>query len=209
MALPLTHTLSFTSLEAAVRAHFGLTQEELGRYLGTSATYIGHLEAGRRRASGPQNKRLDDLAQLLPPPEGTGPLAPAFEQLPLPAVPPVPTLPGLGPLPGAQLRRRLLQVLAQAARLRLLLHQQAKGRVLQQRRQWGLGILQAELLAGPALAADPAAQAHRQRWLATLAADVAASAPSPAAEAAHTLQVVRWLALELEAATLAQLQPPR
>lgn len=154
-------------------------QEELGRYLGTSATYVGHLEAGRRRASGPQHKRLDDLPQLLPPPEGSGPPAPIFEKPPLPAVPPVPALPGLGPLPDASVRRRMLQVLAQAARLRLLLHQQAKGCVLQQRREWGLGILQAGLLAGPALAAaEPTTQTHRQRWLAGLAADVAAAAPA-------------------------------
>ncbi len=202
MARPLTNAEPSHSLEAAVRAHFGLTQEALGRYLGTSAPYIGHLEAGRRRASASQNKLLDDLARLLPPPEGSGPPAPVFDKPALPAAPPVPVLPSTDSLPAAPLRQRQRQVLAQAARLRLLLHQQGKGYVLQQRRQWGLGVLQAGLLAGPT---DAAQQAHRLRWLATLAADVAAAAPSHAAEAGQALQVVRLLALELEAAALEQL----
>jgi transcriptional regulator with XRE-family HTH domain len=206
MARALTHSLPSQSLEAAVRAHFGLTQAELAHYLGTSSARIADFEAGRRRASGPQNKLLDDLARLLPPPEGSGLPAPVFEKPTLPAETPAATLPAFGPLPAAPLRHRQRQVLAQAARLRLLLHQQGKGYVLQQRRQWGLGVLQAGLLAVPGPAApDATAQAHRLRWLATLAADVAAAVLSPAAEAAHALQVVRLLALELEAAALGQL----
>ncbi len=195
-------SLPSNALEAAVRAHFSLSQDDLARYLGVTRTQIAHLEAGRRRASASQNKLLDDLARLLPPPEGSGPLAPIFEKPTLLAVPPAPALPSLSQLPAAPLRQRQRQVLAQAARLRLLLHQQGKGYVLQQRRQWGLGVLQAGLLAGPT---DAAQQAHRLRWLATLAADVAAAAPSPAAEAGQALQVVHLLALELEAAALEQL----
>ena len=205
MARALTHALPSSSLEAAVRAHFGLTQAELARYLGTSSARVAVVEAGRRRATVPQNKLLDDLARLLPPPEGSGLPTPVFEKPALPAETPAATLPAFGPLPAAPLRHRLRQVLASAARLRLLVHQQRKGYVLQQRRQWGLGVLQAGLLAGPGPAPDAAAQAHRLRWLAALAADVAAAVPSPAAQAAHALAVVRLLALDLEAATLAQL----
>jgi transcriptional regulator with XRE-family HTH domain len=206
LARALTHSLPSHSLEAAVRAHFGLTQAELARYLGTSSARIADFEAGRRRAPGPQYALLDDLGRLLPPPEGSGPPAPVFEKPTLPAELPAAPLPAFGPLPAAPLRRRLRQVLASAARLRLLLHQQARGRVVQQRRQWGLGVLQAGLLAGSGPAApDANAQAHRLRWLATLAADVAAAAPGPAAEAAQALQVVRLLALDLEAAALARL----
>lgn len=207
MARALTHSLPSHSLEAAVRAQFGLTQAELARYLSTSSARIADFEAGRRRASDPQNKLLDDLARLLPPPKGSGPPAPAFEKPALPVeAPAAPDLPAFSPLPAAPLRQRQRQVLAQAARLQLLLHQSGKGMALQQRRQWGLGVLQAGLLAAPVSATpNPAAQAHRLRWLATLAADVATVAPSPAAEATRALQVVRLLALKLEAAALGQL----
>ena len=207
MARALTHSLPSATLEAAVRAHFGLTQDELGRCLGTSGTHVGHLEAGRRRASKQRNERLDDLARLLPPPEGGGPAAPAFEKLELPAESPGLHLPAFGPLSAAPLRKRHKQVLAQAARLRWALHREGKGAALHQRRQWGLGVLQAGLVADPAAgpAPSPAEQAHRQRWLAALAADVAATAPTAASAAAQALAVVRLLALEAEAAALTRL----
>ena len=198
----MSRPLPSTTLERAVRTHFGLTQDELGRYLSVSGRQINNLEAGRRRSTAATSRLLDDLARLLPPPEGTGPAAPAFEKLGPPAEAPVPELPDLGALPAAPLRKRHKQVLAQAARLRWSLHHDGKGATLQQRRQWGMGVLQAGLLAAPA---DPAAQAHRLRWLATLAADVAATAPDAAVAAGRALAVVRLLALDLEATALTQL----
>ncbi|MDB5270639.1 MAG: DNA-binding transcriptional regulator, XRE-family domain, partial [Hymenobacter sp.] len=62
-----------TSAEAAVRAHFGLSQQELARYLGVSAGFITHLEAGRKATPAAQALRLTRLARLLPPSEGHGP----------------------------------------------------------------------------------------------------------------------------------------
>ncbi|MFD2784517.1 helix-turn-helix domain-containing protein [Hymenobacter rubripertinctus] len=189
------------TLEAAVRAHFGLSQEELGRYLGLTRAQVAHLEAGRRRATPQADARLRLLARLLPPPEGTGPVAPAFAARP-PAEAPALLLPDFGPLPAAPLRRRQRQVLAQAARLRWTLHRGSKGLALQQRRAWGLAELRAAL---PPPTADAAEQAHCARWLATLAADVAALAPTPAAAAARALAVLRLLALDGESAALARL----
>ncbi|MBD2716793.1 hypothetical protein KBK19_17240 [Microvirga sp. STR05] len=40
--------LPSSSLTAAVRTHFGLTQEELGRFVGVSGAVVAHVEAGRR-----------------------------------------------------------------------------------------------------------------------------------------------------------------
>ena len=78
MARPLTLSLPSDTLEAAIRFHFGLTQAELGRYLGISAGQVAHLEAGRRQLTAATSQPLEWLAQLLPPPTGTVPAAPAF-----------------------------------------------------------------------------------------------------------------------------------
>ena len=49
------------TLEATVRAHFGLTQAELARYLGVSARHVGNVEAELRAAV----KRRGDLGAAL------------------------------------------------------------------------------------------------------------------------------------------------
>ncbi|MBC7448839.1 MAG: helix-turn-helix transcriptional regulator, partial [Hymenobacteraceae bacterium] len=72
----MAHALSSNTLAAAVRVHFGLSQAELGRYLGVTRGQVAHVEAGRRRLPALLTLRLTRLARLLPPPEGTGP--PAF-----------------------------------------------------------------------------------------------------------------------------------
>ncbi|SHK09131.1 helix-turn-helix domain-containing protein [Hymenobacter psychrotolerans] len=204
MARPLTHSLPSDTLEAAVRAHFGLSQEELARYLGVTRGLVAHLEAGRRPPTAAVSRRLGYLAALLPPPTGHGPAAPRFgvpEPLPPLALP---ALPDLGGAPdAAPLRRRLLQVRAQAARLRLALHQAGKGSALQQRREWGLALLRAAL--PPAEATAAAEQAHLGRWLAVLAADIGGSAATPARRAAQALALLRVAALEAEAAALTPL----
>ncbi len=206
MARPLTHSLPSDTLEAAIRFHFGLTQAELGRYLGTSAGLVAHLEAGRRQPTAATSQPLEWLAQLLPPPTGTGPAAPAFAVPGSPAEPAVETLlaalPAFGALPPAALQRRQRLVVAQAARLRWGLHRAGKADALQARRQWGLAVLQGTL---PAETLAPAGRAHFDYWLGVLAADVAAATAAPATQAARALAVVRLLALDLEAAALARL----
>ncbi|MGY3091004.1 transcriptional regulator with XRE-family HTH domain [Hymenobacter sp. UYAg731] len=203
----MSHSIPSNALEAAIRTHFGLTQAELGRYLGVSERQIAHLEAGRRRASLQANRRLERLARLLPPPEGTGPSAPAFSGLAGPEAPAaLPTgLPEFGPLAPAPVRKRQRQVAAQAAALRWALHRAGKRAALQHRRQWGLGQLQAAPAAG---FPDAAELAHFTRWLQVLAADVAAAVPGPAAVARQVLAVVRLHALDSETAALARLLPP-
>ncbi len=206
MARPLTLSLPSDTLEAAIRFHFGLTQAELGRYLGISAGLVAHFEAGRRRAMPSAEQRLTWLAQLLPPPTGTGPAAAAFAAPAAPSQPAVATLlaalPTFGALPPAALQRRQRLVVAQAARLRWGLHRAGKADALQARRQWGLAILQAAL---PAETLAPAERAHLDYWLGVLAADVAAATAAPATQAARALAVVRLLMLDLEAAALARL----
>lgn len=195
-----------STLEAAVRIHFGLTQAELGRYLGVSERQVGNLEAGRRLASAAVNQRLERLAQLLPPPEGTGPTLPASSPLALPNASAkealAAALPDFGPLAAGPLQARQRQVASQAAALRWGLHRDGKRETLQQRREWGLAVLQAAL---PGEGVDAVERAHIARWLRVLAADVVAAAPSPDAVAARALAVVRLLALDVEAAALAQL----
>ena len=192
------------TLEAAVRAHFGLTQADLGRYLGVSERQIGNIEAGRRTANPLADARLTRLGNLLPPPTGQGAAAPNF-RTELPTAAPIETLPALpdfGPLAPATLLARQRAVAAQAARLRWALHREGKRAALQSRRQWALAVLQTALLAEPA---PPAERTHIARWLDVLAADVTAAALGPAAVAERALTVVRLLALDTEAAALARL----
>jgi transcriptional regulator with XRE-family HTH domain len=204
MARALTHSIPSNTLEAAVRRHFGLAQAELARYLGVSAGLVAHLEAGRRQASPLLFQRLERLAALLPPPTGAGPVAPVFRAVVVPtAVAPLtPELPPyvvLAPRP-VQVRQR--QVKSQAAGLRWALHRADKRMGLQSRREWGLALLQTAL---PTSALPAAEQARLDHWLQVLAADVAATALGPVALTKHALMVVRVLALDAEAATLALL----
>jgi len=193
------------TLEAAIRAHFGLTQQELARYLGISRALVTHIEAGRRLPASTINKRLFWLGDLLPAPEGYGPVAPDFALPPLPianAEALLAVLPDFGPLPTATLRKRQRQAGAQAAALRWALHRENKQSMLHQRRQWALTVLQG---APPPAFATDADQVRFEHWLHSLAADVVAAAPTPAATAARALAVLRLLVLDVEVAGLARL----
>ncbi|GAA3997783.1 hypothetical protein GCM10022408_05670 [Hymenobacter fastidiosus] len=78
-----TETLNrFNTLPAQVRKYFGLDQQELADYLGTSRPLLAHLEAGRRALASRVLLRLNSLAALLP----AG--APARPAVPAPEVPP-------------------------------------------------------------------------------------------------------------------------
>jgi len=72
-ALP-SHTLA-----AAVRQHFGLTQAELAAFVGTSQQLLAAVEAGRKQFGPGPDQRLQVLARQLPPPDGMGLPAPAFD----------------------------------------------------------------------------------------------------------------------------------
>ena len=189
------------TLEAAIRAHFGLTHIELARYLGVSERQIGNIESGRRLPSPTLNKRLHWLADLLPPPESHGPAAPDFRVAPPPPTPPglLGPLPEFGELEAKPLRKRWRQAGAQAAALRWELHKAGKRAARQARRQWTLAVLEATAPPAHPTAAD----AERfGRWLAALGADVRAGAPTPATATAQVLAVLRLRALEAEAAAL-------
>ncbi|MGY3087440.1 transcriptional regulator with XRE-family HTH domain [Hymenobacter sp. UYAg731] len=200
-------SLPSNSLCAAVRAHFGLTQAELGRWLSVSAGMVGHLEAGRKPLTAALGRRLRPLALLLPPAAGgLGPEPPPRpDPLDLNAPPPP------GPLAAAPLRARLRRVrhLAGTTRFELEGRQGLAG--LAARRAWGLAVLAAllapppstaptpaALAPDPVLTADPAAAA---RWLARLHADTAA-APVPLTPSQHALLALRLRLLLAEADAL-------
>jgi transcriptional regulator with XRE-family HTH domain len=192
------------SLEAAIRAHFGFTQAKLARYLGITRGQVAHIEAGRRLPGLAHTKRLWLLVELLPPPEGHGNMAPApVEDVVLANVNTafLASLPKFGPLPPRPLRVRQRAAGAQAAALRWEMYKETKRKTLQSRRQWGLAVLQAAVLQ----VADATERAHFERWVQTLAADVAATTPTPTATAAHALAVLRVMVLEAEVMAIDQL----
>ncbi|MCB2376967.1 hypothetical protein LGH70_05205 [Hymenobacter sp. BT635] len=198
-------SLPSNSLSAAVRRHFGLTQEELGRFLGVTGTVVAHAEAGRSTLSAPAQRRLRPLALLLPAPDGLGPAyptPPAAEEAPA----------ALGPREAAPLLARLRRVryLADKTRFELdnrrLLHQ------ARERRTWGLTVLAGLLAPAPdtapapaILAPDPALSPEAdRRWVARLQADTQA-APLPLSATQAALLALRLRLLEAEAAALTEL----
>ncbi|MBC7446709.1 MAG: hypothetical protein H7330_01465 [Hymenobacteraceae bacterium] len=210
----MAHNLASTTLAAAVRVHFGLSQAELGRYLGVSAGQVAHAEAGRRRLPALLTLRLTRLARLLPPPEGTGP--PAFVPEVLPTGPPIfapvvlvsEPLPVPGPLAVGPLRQRQRQCARHLVLLRRDWHALAALATRRDHRRWVLAVLAGGLVPHPAdvAAAAPAEQAHQRRWLAELAAAVPApAARRPEPRTALTLLLLRLAATEAEAAALARL----
>lgn len=197
---------SFGSLTAPVRAHLGVSLPQLARYLGVTASFVSHLEAGRKPLPAALLLRLVQLLPALPPPLGQGPPAPPplpapFDPLhPLPApeqlAPPLPYAPA-APAPDP-LRRRLRD-----QRLRLLTlgtelaAAQTRAAALHHRRL-GLGLLRT--LPPPPEAAEAA---HLARWLQTLADDLLRDDPDPAARAAALLLLAARVAgLRAEVAAL-------
>ncbi|TGE18951.1 helix-turn-helix transcriptional regulator [Hymenobacter elongatus] len=205
----MSRPVASNSLAAAIRTHFGLTQAELGRYLGVSEQQVGNIEAGRRRATPLVTLRLARLARLLPPPEGFGAAAPAAAYAP-PAVPvvlfgPEQTLPG--PLAAAALLKRQRQCSRRSVLLRRDLHVLGQRATAQERRRWALAVLQTALASHPTdPAPSPAEQEHLGHWLAELAAALPpAPALRPDTATALALLLLRLAAVEAEAATLARL----
>lgn len=200
----------------------GLSVRQLARFLGVTASFVAHVESGRRGLPPALAPRLLLLSRLLPPPLGQGlpapEAAPAYDPLaPLPqpdqlltpsaepwaATPATPELPpaaGSSPEAAAPpLRRRLrdcrLQLLTQGQRLTQL---QARAAALAHRR-WAI----AQLQAAPPLP-EPAEAARYARWLGELVTDLARDEPDPAAAAAaRHLLAARVASLRAEAAVLA------
>ncbi|MBC7449250.1 MAG: helix-turn-helix transcriptional regulator [Hymenobacteraceae bacterium] len=189
---------------ATIRTYFGLEQRELATWLGVTAAYLGHVEAGRRPLSAGVYERMLPLALQLP----EVPLPPDYgapAKLTL-----LTDLPASTPTPDhGVLESRRAECGRQANRLRrrlLPLEQRA-----QYAARWALA-LPVLLAAVPAPdtpvppATDPAAldawlRLHRLRdWLRQRAAPL-----DPAAVAEWHLLRLRAEALETEAASLDQL----
>lgn len=179
-----------SSLAAAVRAHFGLTQAELAAFVGVSRPGLAAAEAGRKPLGPGPDQRLQVLARQLPPPDGHGPPAPAFgDEAPAPEA----AAEGL-----AALRQRL----ARCQWLRTSLAYQVGQRrqpnqQRHQRRLWAVQVL------GPLLAAP----LPRPDWLAS-GGPALPLPPYPLAtpDAPRDTHWLRGLALRL-AATTAPLPP--
>lgn len=146
---------------AVVRRHFGLTQDEMARFVGVSPQMIAHVEAGRRAFNGWPSMRLIPFFVLLPPPHGTGPADPPDPALSLPPAPSlVPRPAGVTDTQAWEGRRREADY--QAFRLRYELENRLKKRCLARRLQQVLP----QLAALPPERVDTDAdKARRQRWL--------------------------------------------
>ncbi|RTQ47508.1 XRE family transcriptional regulator [Hymenobacter gummosus] len=183
-----------TTLAAAVRRHFALSQQELARYLGLTRTQVANVETGRTNFSAAAERRLLHLAELLAPPHGGGPpLPPAAD----------PAAPDPDPL-----RQRLRRCRHLAGQARFELHGLRQRLPAGEYRRRALAQLRAALLppTPPPGVPDPTFDAaHAAHWLARLDADTAAALPDAAGYAQLALLEVRLSALEHEAGLLAAL----
>jgi DNA-binding XRE family transcriptional regulator len=186
------------SLSALVRAHFGLTQADLARFIGVSRQMVTSVEAGSKDFAEATNHRLWVLARYLPPPAGLGPPAPEF----------VPTEPdpaeALDPGP---IEDRLQRCRFYLAKARHELSLQQKPAQYYARRRWAVSVLRpmlttlpdaATALRWPGATPDPTTDLP---WLDNLAADTAAVTP-PLAPTERALRRARMRALEVEIAEL-------
>lgn len=185
--------LPSNSLSAAVRAYFGLTQAELGQYLGVRREQVAFVEAGQRGYSLTAEQRLRPLGLLLPESRaGEPPAVPEATPVDPPDTPDVDAL-----------RKRLRRCQHQAAQLRYELETQAARDQGHANRRRGLARLQAGLLPAPGSEAVPPAEAERARqWLAQLAAHTPAPPPGATARA---LQEARLRGLAAETQSLEEL----
>ena len=181
-----------TTPEAAIRTWYGLSQQQLARYLGVSAAFVGHLEAGRKALPLALAARLRPLAQGVP--------APVALPHRLPPLPP-PDLPAGAPAAVWQRHRTLCQ-LAHAVGQQLEVAQARAA--AQAARHRGL----TRLAALPPPAA-PAEAAHRAAWLLSLTHDLTLVYPDPdhAATAARLL-AARLAGVRTELAHLTATSPP-
>jgi transcriptional regulator with XRE-family HTH domain len=185
---------------AAVRQHFGLSQEEMAGWLGLSKAQAGHLETGQRALSPAAAEALAPLLRQVP---AVGPAAPPTLRLAsaAPAAPPL----ALAPPEAAPLAARLDYCQHHARRLRRLLRPLAAAAGLAARWAVALPALRAALPPDPGPLAEPDPVAdwpgwlawHRHRWLARRP-----TALPPARSARYHLLRLQAEALEAEAAAL-------
>lgn len=176
-----------TTPEARIRAYYALSQAQLGRYLGVSAAFVGHLEAGRKALPVALTARLLHLAQGLPA---------RWPGLPAPG-PPAALPPLLSAAPEAVRRRhRDLVLLAHGLGQRQArLQAQAAARLA---RRHGLS----RLAALPPPAAPPEA-ARWAAWLRGVADDVDAADTAAATDAPARLLAARLVGVWAEIGALA------
>ncbi|GAA4350419.1 hypothetical protein GCM10023185_08090 [Hymenobacter saemangeumensis] len=187
------------TLAAAVRAHFGLNQDELARFVGVSRAQLANVEAGRRELAEAPRYRLWVLARQLPPPDGLGPAAPDFaarHDSPL-----------LSAADTQLLQKRLDHCRYLLTKARYELGQEDDPARHAARRRWAVAVLRPALAALPDAASaarwpgatpNPPADLH---WLAGLETHTQA-APPPLSPGQHVLAQARLHALEAEAAAL-------
>ncbi|GAA4042687.1 hypothetical protein GCM10022409_30790 [Hymenobacter glaciei] len=175
-----------------MRAHFGLTQAELGQYLGVAREQVAFVEAGQRPFSLAAERRLRPLSLLLP-----GVLLAEVPAPPLAA----PDEPAEAP-DTAALRKRLRRCRHEAARLRYEQENHATRALAQAQRQRGLAQLRAALLPASAAATAATAETERlRRWLDALPPEVL---PVPMSATARALGAARLRGLIAEAEALEQ-----
>lgn len=185
----MAHKLPSNSLSAAVRAHFGLTQAELGRYLGVRREQVAFVEGGQRTFSVVAERRLRPLVLLLP-----GVLVAEA------ATPPVAASPEPAEAPDTPaLRKRLRRCRHEAAQLRYELENHAARAQVRAQRQRGLAQLRVAL---PAIETGAGEEAGRiRRWLEGLPVEVP---PAAANATARALGAARLRGLQAEAEALEQ-----
>lgn len=197
MPRPVTDTVM-----AAVRQHFGLTQQEMAQWLGVSEAQAGHLDTGRRGLGGMAAEALAPFVAQLPP---AGP-APAALRL-VSAAPPALAL---APPEAALLEARLDYCQHHARRLRRQLAPLTTQAATAARWAAALPALRAALPLdpGPQAEPDPATNWpawlvwYRHRWL-----EQRPTTLPPGLAARYHLLRLRAEALEAEAAALVSLLP--
>ncbi|WP_400191429.1 hypothetical protein [Hymenobacter sp. B81] len=193
-----------SSLAAAVRAHFALTQQELAHFVGVSRALLASAETGRRQLPEAAEHRLWVLARHLPPPDGQGPAAPDFT-----AEPAAPAAAGFSAAEAAPLHQRRQRLRFYVAKLRFELNQRGSGQRGHARRRWALAALRPLLAAPDQPGADgrlrwPGATPEAARdlhWLDGLTLRTAA-APVPLSPAERLRRLARLRGLEAELAVL-------
>ncbi|GAA4025346.1 hypothetical protein GCM10022409_06670 [Hymenobacter glaciei] len=179
-----------------LRRYFGISQEELARYLGVSGPYMSRLETGQRSFAPAVAEPLDALVQQLPA------IAPAAIAPPGPA--------DLAPPDPAPLEARLDYCRHHAAHLRRALRPLEAEATYAARWRAALPLLRAALPPDPG-GEEPPAHAGPGRWPAFLVwyrwrwlAERPTALP-PADSARYHLLRLQAEALETEAAALASL----
>ncbi|MCC2547077.1 helix-turn-helix transcriptional regulator [Hymenobacter sp. BT175] len=188
---------------AALRAYFGLTQQEVAGWLGVSEVKVSHLEAGRRGINEATAEALAPLLRHLPPAGA----APAVLRLASATAP----LLALSSPEAAPLLSRIDHCRHTVGRLRAQLRPLEAQATVASRWAAALPALRAALPPDPGLAAEPDPDTawaawlswFRHRWL-----DLRRPVLPPDLSARYHLLRLQAEALEAEAAALASLLPP-